>query len=147
MLAEFVFRGATSGFYGALTQAFRKAEPVWKAGVTVMVLLPLSSHSIEFAVHLARHTPRLRGSIVSSLCFTAISTLFNLYAMRRGVLVTGGAAGSVASDMRRMPGLIGGFVAAGPLALYRCLRASVENGPLPNRPGSDPSRAGQPVGG
>jgi hypothetical protein len=122
MLAEFVYRGITSGFYGALTQAFRKAEPVWQASVTVMVLLPLSSHSLEFVVHLARHTPHLRSSIVSSVCFTAVSTLFNLYAMRRGVLVTGAGAGSVASDMRRIPALIAGFVAAGPLALYRSLR-------------------------
>jgi hypothetical protein len=123
MLAEFVFRGATSGFYGSFTQAFRKVEPVWKASVTVMVLLPASAHAMEYMVHLARHTPHLGGNIVSSVCFTVISTLFNLYAMRRGVLVTGGGAGSVASDMRRIPGLIGGFVASGPLALYRALRA------------------------
>ncbi len=122
MLAEFVYRGATSGFYGSLTQAFRKAEPAWQASVTVMVLLPLCSHSIEFVVHLLRHTPHLRTSIVSSACFTVVSTLFNLYAMRRGVLVTGAGSGSVASDMRRIPGLIAGFVAAGPLALYRSLR-------------------------
>jgi hypothetical protein len=121
MLAELVYRGVTSGFYGALTQAFRQAVPVWKASAAVMVLLPLSSHSIEFAVHLARHTPHLRSSIISSVCFTCISTLFNLYAMRRGVLVTGPGGGSVGSDLRRIPGLIAGFVAAGPLALYRSL--------------------------
>jgi hypothetical protein len=122
MLAEFVYRGITSGFYGALTQAFRKAAPVWKASLTVVFLLPLSQHSIELVVHVLRHTPQLRTSFVTSVCFTAISTLFNLYAMRRGVLVTGEGAGSVASDMRRIPTLIGGFVAAGPMALYRLLR-------------------------
>ena len=122
MLAEFVYRGITSGFYGAITQAFRKAEPVWQASLAVMVLLPLTSHSLEFAVHLARHTPHLRSSIVCSVCFTCISTLFNLYAMRHGVLVTGDGSGSVASDMRRIPGLIAGFLTAGPLALYRSLR-------------------------
>jgi hypothetical protein len=123
MLAEFVYRGITSGLYGALTQAFRKAEPVWQAGLTVMVLLPLSSHSIEFAVHLARHTPHLRTSVISSVCFTAISTLFNLYAMRRGVLITGEGSGSVGSDMSRIPALIAGFVACGPVALYRSIRS------------------------
>jgi len=123
MLAEFVYRGLTSGFYGALTQAFRRAEPAWKASLTVMILLPLSSHSLELALHMVRHTPHLRTSIVSSVCFTAISTLFNLYAMRRGVLVTGAGSGSVTSDMTRIPGLIAGFVAAGPLALYRSLRS------------------------
>ena len=123
MLAEFVYRGLTSGFYGALTQAFRTVEPVWQASVTVLVMLPLASHSIEFIVHVMRHTPHLRTSIISSVCFTCVSTLFNLYAMRRGVLVTGAGAGSVASDMRRIPGLIAGFVAAGPVALYRVLRS------------------------
>jgi len=122
MLAEFVYRGFTSGFYGALTQAFRKATPVWKASLTVMFLLPLSQHSMELVVHVLRHTPHLRLSFIISVCFTAISTLFNLYAMRRGVLVTGEDAGSVASDMRRIPVLIGGFVACGPLALYRMVR-------------------------
>jgi hypothetical protein len=101
---------------------------VWQASLTVMVLLPLSSHSIEFMVHLVRHTPHLRTSIVSSVCFTCISTLFNLYAMRRGVLVTGAGSGSVASDMRRIPGLIAGFVAAGPLALYRSVRSLQPSG-------------------
>jgi len=122
MLAELVYRTLTSGFHGALTQAFRQAEPAWKAGLTVMVVLPFCSHSLEWAVHMARGTPHLLGSIVSSVCFTCISTLFNLYAMRRGVFVTGDGSGSMGSDLRRVPGLIAGFVAAGPQALYRSLR-------------------------
>jgi len=39
------------------------------------VLLPLSSHSLEFLVHWLRHTPHLKASIISSMSFTAISTL------------------------------------------------------------------------
>jgi hypothetical protein len=120
MLAEFIYRGITAGFYGALTQAFREAEPQWAAGVAVMILLPLVSHSIEISVHLLRGTPKLLTSLIASVCFTVISTLFNLYAMRRGVLVVGeGGSASVGSDMRRIPAMIGGFVACGPVALYR----------------------------
>jgi len=52
------------------------------------------------------------------MCFTAVSTLFNLYAMRRGVLVTGADAPSVRSDLRRVPALICCFVAEGLIALY-----------------------------
>jgi hypothetical protein len=122
MLAEFVFRALTSGFYGSLTQAFRKAEPAWLAGVAVLILLPLVSHSLEFAVHLVRGTPKLVHSVVASVVFTEISTLFNLYAMRRGALVVGAEAASMAADMRRIPVLIGGFVASGPLAIIRCVR-------------------------
>lgn len=119
MLAEFAYRGITAGFYGALTQAFRKAQPLWAANLAVVVLLPLTSHSIEFCVHFLRGTPKLLTSLASSVFFTMISTLFNIYAMRRGALVVGEDSNSVASDLRRVPRLIAGFVACGPVALYR----------------------------
>jgi hypothetical protein len=119
MLAEFLYRGITAGFYGALTQAFREAEPEWAAGIAVSLLLPISSHALELTVHSLRHTPKLYTSIITSVCFTIFSTLFNQYAMRRGALVVGQGAGSVASDLKRIPALIAGFVACGPVALAR----------------------------
>ena len=122
MAAEFIFRAVTSGFYGSLTQAFRKAEPACLAAVTVLILLPFVSHSLELAIHFARGTPKLLPSMIASICFTEISTLFNLYAMRRGALVVGAEASSMAADMRRIPGLIVGFVASGPLAILRSIR-------------------------
>ncbi len=110
MLAEFLYRAVTAGFYGALTQAFRECEPPWTANIAVMLLLPLASHSIEFGVHVLRGTPKIITSMIASIIFTMISTLFNLYAMRRGALVVGEGCGSMASDMKRMPELIGGFL-------------------------------------
>jgi hypothetical protein len=89
LVTELTFRGVASGFYGALTEAFRFAEPEWAASVAVMILLPLAGHSLEFGVHLLRRTERLGASLLASVGFTAVSTLFNLYAMRRGVLITG----------------------------------------------------------
>ncbi|MBC7925149.1 MAG: hypothetical protein H7039_05785, partial [Bryobacteraceae bacterium] len=89
LLAEFVYRTAISGFYGSLTQSFRKCEPVWAATLFVMIVLPLSSHAIEFTVHYLRGTPQLVRSITASICFTIVATLFNYYVMRRGVLVVG----------------------------------------------------------
>ncbi len=122
MLAEFVYRAITAGFYGAITQAFRQAQPGWAASVTAMILLPLVSHSTELALHLLRGTPRIVTSIVCSVCFTAISTLFHLYATRRNALVVGDGTASLASDMKRLPVLIAGFVASGPVAVYRWIR-------------------------
>jgi hypothetical protein len=46
MKTELVFRGITSGFYGALTEAFREPEPLWAAALTVMLLLPVANHSV-----------------------------------------------------------------------------------------------------
>jgi len=119
LLTELTFRGVASGFYGALTEAFRFAEPEWAAALVAMILLPLAGHSLEFVVHLLRGTIKLKVSIVASVCFTAISTLFNLYAMRRGALVTGEGQQTLGNDMKRMPRLIAGFLAWGPLALWR----------------------------
>jgi hypothetical protein len=122
MVAEFIFRALTSGFYGSLTQAFRKVKPVWAAGIAVLILLPVVSHSMELAVHLARGTPKIAHSMIASIAFTELSTLFNLYAMRRGALVVGAEASSIAADLKRIPMLIVGFVASGPLAIIRCAR-------------------------
>jgi hypothetical protein len=118
-LVELLYRGPTAGVYGALTQAFRRCDPPWAAGLTVMLLLPLLSHSVEAVVHYLRGTPNLVTSILASATFTALSTLFNLFAMRRGLLITDGAdARSLWSDLRRVPLTIALFVAAGPKFLW-----------------------------
>lgn len=121
LLTEFAFRTLTSGFYGAVTQAFRRAEPHWAAALTTIILLPLCNHSLEFLVHWTRGTPKLARSIIASVCFTIVSTLFNLYVMRKDVLVVGENTKSLWEDLKEMPGLIGSFIAAGPVALYRAV--------------------------
>lgn len=127
MAAEFAYRAVFAGFYGSLTQAFRRAEPAWKANLTAMVLLPAVSHALELLVHVWRGTPNLSLSIGSSMAFTAISTSYNLYAMRRGALIVGDGSRSVIDDLRRTPGLIFGFLAAGPKWLFaRSLRSKVK---------------------
>jgi hypothetical protein len=75
------------------------------------------------------------------MCFTALATLFNLFAMRRGVLVVGRAESSLASDMRQIPQTILAFILAGPIALYQgicwlALSLATWAAP-PSRPGTD----------
>jgi hypothetical protein len=124
LLTEFVFRTVTSGFYGSILQAFRRAEPAWAAALTTLVLLPLCNHTLEWLIHWSRGTPKLARSIVASVTFTVLSTLFNLYIMRKGALVVGENSASLWDDMKRMPGLMASFVAAGPLAVYRLVLRS-----------------------
>jgi hypothetical protein len=121
MSVELLYRGVSAGFFGALTQAFRLARPTWLAAATALILVPLFSHSIEFSIHLERGTPKLITSIVSSVIFTIISTLFNLYAMRRGVLMVGAEGGGLSADVRALPRMIWGFLTAAPLFLWRIL--------------------------
>ena len=119
MLAEFLYRALTAGFYGAITQAFREAEPPWLAMLVATIFLPVFSHSLELCVHLLRGTPKLFTSIVASVAFTVLSTLFMLYAMRRGSFVVGSEARSLSHDCRQIPRILGGFLWAGPSALIK----------------------------
>jgi hypothetical protein len=112
MATEFVYRAATAGFYGALTQSFRKVEPWWHGTIAALGVLMAASHTIEFAIHSLRGTPHLFASVAASACLTLISTLFNLHAMRRGVFVTDPEARTLADDLRRLPGVLFSFVFA-----------------------------------
>lgn len=114
-----VFRISTSGFYGTVTQQLRRAEPAWQGAAASLVLLPACNHTLEFLVHWGHGTPRLKASVIASVAFTGISTLFNWFAMRRGALLSAGEGDSLARDLARMPAIIGAFIAAAPLALRR----------------------------
>ncbi|MCW5963141.1 MAG: hypothetical protein KIT83_03805 [Bryobacterales bacterium] len=111
LLLQFVYRAATSGFWGSFTQALRTARPHWLAALTVGVGLTGFAHLLEFLVAWLGDTAELKRSIIVSICFTVISNLFNLYVMQRNALVVGEHGDSLTRDMARMPGLIAGFVA------------------------------------
>jgi hypothetical protein len=113
MYVEFLYRSVTAGFYGAITQHFRKATPRWLASLVVGLGLPFVSHAIELGVHWARGTAHLKTSIIVSVCFTIISTLYNLHAMRQGCLVVGSGSRSIGSDLRDVPRTIGTFLLTG----------------------------------
>jgi thiamine transporter ThiT len=119
MLAEFALRATTSGFYGAITESLSAARPPWAATVAAMVLLPFLAHTLEFLVHWLRGTPKLGLSIATSVIFTAFSTAFNLFAMRRGVLITNGECKSLSHDLSRIPLLLLEFLLAGPKHIGR----------------------------
>lgn len=110
MGAEFTFRSLGSGFYGALTQSLRRVEPHWQARLAALLLLPAVNHSLEFLVHWLRGTPNLKTSVLASLCFTTISSLFHLHVMRHGALIVGEGAQSLWADLKRMPRLVLSFL-------------------------------------
>jgi hypothetical protein len=103
---EFVLRALTSGFYGSVTQLFSAVEPKAAGTAAAIVVLPALSHSVELAVHWLRGTEALASSIAASVLFTIVSTTFNLHAMRDNVLTVGEGSRSIASDFRRLPGLV-----------------------------------------
>jgi len=124
LLAELALRAATSGFYGAITEAFSEARPMWAAMAAATVFLPLVNHSLEFLVHWLRGTPKLALSITTSVIFTMLSTSFNVYAMRHGVLTVGRNSKSLREDLGRILPLLGQFLLAGPRSLFRYVRGA-----------------------
>jgi hypothetical protein len=135
MQTELFFRAVSSGFYGALTESFREAEPPWAATLAVAFCLPFANHSLEFLVHWMRGTRKLVPSILSSVGFTLVSTLFHFYAMRRGALVVGPGRRSLAQDLRSMPRLLLDFILLVPRRIRRAAESAAR---LPDRSSSSP---------
>ncbi|MBA2259592.1 MAG: hypothetical protein H0W18_11900 [Acidobacteria bacterium] len=118
LITELLFRGVVSGLLGSVTQSLRLAEPAWAAALTALLVLPAAGHLAEYAVHFLAGTPRLSESIAASLVFTCVTTLFNLFVMRRGVLIVGAGSGRLRDDLRLLPALLFAFGSA----LWRSLR-------------------------
>jgi hypothetical protein len=125
LLTEFALRGATAGFYGAITQALSGARPAWAGSLSAIVILPLLAHTAEFLVHRLAGTERLGASIGTSVAFTAVTTLFNSFAMRHGVLTVGEHSRSFGDDLRVLPRTLAEFITAVPRALLRLRRTEV----------------------
>ena len=123
MLAEFFYRSLTAGFYGTITQRLRRLDPPWRGALAAVVVLPALGHSVEWLVHKLRGTPNLRTSITASVVFTVVSSLFHLFAMRRGHFIVGEGSRPLRDDLRHVPRLIRDFMLTGPRLLSARSRA------------------------
>jgi hypothetical protein len=110
MLTELVFRGVTSGWWGSISQAFRRVRPMWKAIAVVTPLVLLLQHSLELLVHWLRGTPRLVASIAGSIGFTFVSTAAQLTLMRKGALIVGPEGKPLREDLGKLPRFVWGFL-------------------------------------
>ena len=109
-IVEMLFRAGVSGVYGALTEAFARAQPAWAAFVTAMIVMPVTSQALQLLVHYLNGTPELRRSVWISTVVTLVSTAFNMFAMRRGALIVGDGRRPLLDDLRRLPRLIRDFM-------------------------------------
>jgi hypothetical protein len=111
LAVDATFRIPTVGVYAAVVQAFAKATPVWLAVVVAAVLLPAFAHAVEFAVHRAARTPGRGAGVAVSILVSVVSSTFELFAMRRGVFLTGPNAPSLLEDLARLPRILLAFLA------------------------------------
>jgi hypothetical protein len=108
---EMAFRVVFGGCWGSLLQALRRVRPPWMAAV----LLPVPVQALEYAVLRLASDRHLKTAMVTSALLTAGSLAVNYSLMRRGLLLTDDGAGTLASDFRRLPRVLGecGRLAAG----------------------------------
>jgi len=121
MSIEATFYIVASGFYGAMTETFRRARPAWAATLAVMVLMPAINHTLEFALHRTGGTKKLMASVVASICLSMLSNAFSLFAMRRGAFIIGSGRQSLLEDFRQLPRIVFDFLAVIPRALWRAV--------------------------
>lgn len=114
LLVESIFCALSAGFYGAVVQILKDAEPQWLTGIFLTLILPVTFQILEYLLHWFRGTPHLRFAGIVSLMVSGTSALFNWYAMRRGTLLVGRGAGGFGGDLRRLPRLLLGFLAVLP---------------------------------
>lgn len=114
LFAESVFCAASAGFYGAIVQSLKDAEPQWLTGIFLAVVMPMIFQVLEYLLHWFRGTPHLRIAEIVSLVISGLSALFNWYAMRRGTLLVGREGRSFGADLYRLPRLFFGFLAVLP---------------------------------
>jgi hypothetical protein len=128
LLTESIFCVLTAGFYGAVVQSLRNAEPEWLTAIFLTLLMPAVFQVLEYWLHWLRGTPHLRPAEIASVVVSAVSALFNWYAMRRGALLVGVEGRKFGSDLRRLPHLIFSFLALLPRKLFDFIKRTHRTG-------------------
>jgi hypothetical protein len=123
LLTESVFCAISAGFYGAIVQTLRDAEPQWLTGVFLTLVVPAAFQGLEYGLHRFRGTPHLRLVEFASIVVSAVSALFNWYAMRQGTFLVGEEGRSLGGDLRRLPRLLFDFVVLLPRRFSKRYRA------------------------
>ena len=132
---ELSFRFLTTGVAGAVVQSFRRATPEWAATVVISISLPTITHLIEFFTHYVQEkyyadifpastNSARQKTFAISVLFSVVSAMFNLYLMRRGVLLVGAGeeTQTLRNDFKKIPFMISEFIKILPLLLIQFLR-------------------------
>jgi hypothetical protein len=119
VLAEALFGAVCAGFFGALTQALRFAQPGWLAALLLAGVFPLAFQVGDFTFHAALGTQVFRAGMISSAVFTVFSSAFNLYVMRRGTLLVGEEGNPFSQDLGAFTRLALMFVVSGAMKIWR----------------------------
>ncbi len=119
ILVEIAYVALTAGLYAGLQQRALGLRARWLGNLIVAFGVPLLAQFLDLLAHRAVGAAVPFRAILAVSIFAAVSAIFHLYVMRRGVFLTGHGR-SIFDDFRRIPRLIAGFVVA-PVTLLASL--------------------------
>jgi hypothetical protein len=122
-MVELVLRVPMVGALAAIGQTLSSIEPPWRSTLIATTVLPLAAHAAELAVHWTAGTPALWTSMLGSMGLSAVATLFNQFAMRRGVLLVGANSRPLVEDVKQLPAVCAAFL-LGPFMRFGSVRAT-----------------------
>jgi len=111
-LVEAAFVLCTCGFFSAVQQQTLRIGREALAWLACVIAVPLSSLACDAGLHFwldGRNTSRLGAA---ALTFTVLSATMHWHMIRNGALLVGDGAHSLATDLRRIPRLVGAYFAA-----------------------------------
>lgn len=124
---EVLVRLALAGLLGAATEDLRRAEPRWAATAVVTIFFPALGNSFSFLAHWFSGSPGIYWGTMASVAISAVAAAFNLFAMRRGVLLIGEGRQSFGRDLASLPLLIVKFLIFPWIACARALTPHRDN--------------------
>jgi hypothetical protein len=110
VLVEMTYVTLTAGVYAGLQQKALGLRSRLLGNLAVAAGVPGLAQVLDYLIHRAAGAPAPARATVAVCVFAAISALFHLYIMRRGVFLTGNRGHSLLEDFRRIPRLTAGFV-------------------------------------
>jgi hypothetical protein len=112
VLVEMAYVTLTAGIYAGMQQQAMSFRSRLLGNLTVVFAVPGLAQVLDWLAHRAAGATAPGKATLAVCVFTVISALFHLHVMRRGAFLTGHHGRTLRDDFRRMPRLVGGFVAA-----------------------------------
>lgn len=123
-VVEAAFVLLTCGSFSALQQQSLKIRREGLAWLVCVIVVPLTSLACDAALHFWLDGRETRQLGVAGLVFTVVSATFHWHMIRNGALLVGEDAHPLATDLRRIPKLVGTYFAGPALWMWKTVSAA-----------------------
>jgi hypothetical protein len=123
-MVEAAFVLFTCGSFSALQQQSLKIRTEALAWFACVIVVPLTSLSCDAALHFWLDGWKTKQLGMAGLIFTVVSATFHWHMIRNGALLVGEESHSLATDLKRIPKLVGTYFAGPVLWTWRAASAA-----------------------